>query len=320
MTTLRPTTPPAPRLPNFFIAGAPKAGTTSLHFYLAQHPQVFMSPIKEPMFFGAADLLSPPYRDAVLARVARGRVALQAYLDGLRRPPTWSFVLDWDDYLRLFRDARGETAVGESSTGYLWLPSAAREIRSKVPQARLAFVLRDPAERALTMYSRDRWHDPRLTFPRWFQANRDQPRLRAGLGAARYGTHLQRFFEIFPREQLRVYLYEDYRADPRSVLRDLFAFLDVEPAYPVDVSRRHNETPAARFPRLHALRRRIFGAASPGRWLPPPARRALRRLYQRHGQSRTMDPADRQMVIAYYRDEIVRTAHLIGHDLSAWLR
>lgn len=317
---LRLMTPPTPRLPNFFLAGAPRAGTTSLHFYLGQHPQVFMSPIKEPMFFGAADLLSPPYRDAVLKRLTRDRAALQAYLDSPERSPTLGFVLEWDDYVRLFRDVRDETAIGESSTGYLWLPSAARAIRSKVPDARVAFVLRDPADRAFTIYSGDLWENPGLTFRGWFQANRDTPRLRAGMGAARYGTHLQRFFDTFRREQLRVYLYEDFQKDARAVLRDLFAFLGVEPNHPIDMSRRHHETVVPRFPALHALRRWVFGGASPTRWLPPAARRAFRFLYRDRGAGRTLDPADREMVIDHYRSEIRLAADLIGRDLSAWLR
>lgn len=308
-----------PRIPNFFIAGAPKAGTTSLHFYVAQHPQVFMSPIKEPMYFAAADLLAPPYREGLLRRTTENRTALQTYLDAPERAPSWGFVLDWDDYRQLFRDAGEETAIGESSTGYLWLPSAAGAIRARVPHARLVFVLRDPTDRALTMYLAQLRRDPTLSFRAWFEASVARPGLRAGLGAARYATHLRRFLDLFPREQLAIYLYEDYRADARSLLRDLLAFLGVEPNYPIDVSRRHHQTPAPRFPRLHALRRRFFGNASPSSWLPGGARRVFQRVYRRNPADRTMHAADRAMVIEYYREEIVATADLLGRDLSAWL-
>lgn len=68
-----------PRLPNFILAGAPTCGTTSLHHYLHQHPQVFMSPVKEPTFFAASDMLS---RDDFLRVIKRDRGALQAYLNG----------------------------------------------------------------------------------------------------------------------------------------------------------------------------------------------------------------------------------------------
>ena len=134
----------APKLPNFFIAGVPKAGTTSLHRYLCQHPQVYMSPIKEPTFFAAADLLS---QDDFRRRQERERAALQSYLAGPQAGPAPLYVTDWDDYLKLFRNVQDETAIGDASAGYFWLPSAAGAIRAKVPDARLIFMLRDPADR-----------------------------------------------------------------------------------------------------------------------------------------------------------------------------
>ncbi len=240
-----------PRLPNFFLAGVSKAGTTSLYQYLRQHPQVYMSPVKEPMFFGAADLLSEPYRQHVLRQVERDRRALRQYLACAQRPGASYLVLEWQDYVALFRNVQDELAIGD---------------------------------------------------------------------VGRYATHLQRFFELFPREQIRIHLYDDYRADPHAVLSDIFAFLGVAPDHPIDVSRRYNETLVLRFPVLHALRRRMFGATSPVHWLPERARRAVRRLSNRRGAIMVMNSADRQMVVEYYRDEILRTADLIGRDLSAWLR
>lgn len=309
------------RLPNFFLAGVAKSGTTALSYYLDQHPQVFMSPIKEPWFFGVADLLSPPYDDRVVTELQRDRAWLQQYLEGPQEPGTWRYVMEWDDYVRLFRDVRDEPVIGEASTGYFWMPSAARAIRAKLPDARFAFMLRDPAERLFTLFvlalSR---HPRRVAFRDWFQETLEAPQLWPSIvGAGRYATHLQRFFDTWPRDRLRIYLYDDYRADPRALLRDLFAFLGVQPDYPIDLSRRHNETLVPRFPRLHALRRRGLGGELLTRWLPEGARRALRRLYRRRRAEFVMDPTDRRMVVDYYRGEIERTADLIGRDLSPWL-
>ncbi len=309
------------RLPNFFLVGVAKAGTTSLYRYLREHPQVYMSPIKGPTFFGAADLLLEPHRDVMLEELARHRAALRAYLDGPQELSAEHFVLNWDDYVCLFRDVRDELAVGEASTGYFWLPSAAATIRATLPDARIAVMLRDPAERLFSLYLTTLRAEPGVTFRAWFEATLAEPRRRAvGVEPGRYATHLERFFDLFPSNQLRVYLYEDYRADARAVLRDLFAFLGVNPDYPIDVSRRYNETTVPRFPRLHALRQRVFGVSSPTRWLPARARRAMRRLYHMRPTGRGMDPVDRHAVIDYHRDEIVRTARLLGRDLTAWLR
>jgi hypothetical protein len=279
-----------------------------------------MSPIKEPWFFGVADLLSPPYGEMVRTALEQDRAWLQGYLDGPQAGNPWRYVREWDDYVRLFRDVRDETAIGEASTGYLWLPSAAGAIRAALPQARLIFMLRDPAERLFTLYLLTLWGEHWPTFRAWFHHVLETPHLRPSIvDAARYATHLERFAAIWPRHQLRMYLYDDYRVNPRTVLQDLLAYLGVDPTAPIDLSGRRNETVSPRFPRLAAVRRRLFGDASLTKWLPEPARRILRPLYRVRPQDRRIDPVDRRMVIDYYREEILRTGDLIGRDLSAWL-
>jgi hypothetical protein len=307
-------TPPAVRLPNFFLAGVPRAGTTSFYSYVGQHPDIYISPIKEPAFFGAVDLLSGLYGDEMLRRAARDSDALRPYLEGTSPPGPEPLVLEWERYLDLFRNVRNEAAVGEGTVAYFWLPSAARAIQARVPDARLIFILRDPAERLFSHHLAALWHDPLRTFRERFLA--------AGPGVVeegRFATQLLRFFDLFPRDHIRIYLYEDYQSDPPGVLRNAFEFLGVERDFQVDLSRRRNETVTPRLPLVHALRRRLFGGEAP-RWIPQWSRRVSRRIYSRQGSHVAMAPADRQLVIDYYRDEILRTADLIGRDLSVWLR
>jgi sulfotransferase family protein len=315
-------TPPAVRLPNFFLAGVPRAGTTSFYAYLGQHPEIYVSPIKEPAFFGAADLLSGRYGAEISQRSVRDRDALRPYLEGTPPPGPQPLVLEWESYLDLFRNVRNETAVGEGTVSYFWLPNAAGAIQRMVPEPRLIFILRDPAERLFSHHLASLWHDPHRTFRQRFFNHSDSHGGAAPPGMVnegRFATHLQRFFALFPRNHIRIYLYEDYRAAPRAVLRDAFAFLGVDRDHPVDLSRRHNETLSPRLPLLHRLRHRVFGSG-PVRWIPERARRAMRWAYARAGANVAMDPADRRLAIDYYRDEIQRTADLIGRDLSAWLR
>jgi hypothetical protein len=279
---------PAVRLPNFFLAGVPRAGTTSLYAYLGQHPQIYVSPVKEPGYFGAADLRR--YGSEVLRNL----------------------VLEWESYLDLFRGVGDEPAVGEGTVGYFALPGAPRAIHAAVPHARLIFILRDPAERLLSHHLAALWHDPGRTFRERFLA---APPLVVEEG--RFATNLARFFDLFPRDHIRIHLYEDYEADPRTVLRDLFSFLGVDPDYPVDLARRHNETVTPRWPAIHRLRAALGWGGTPWRsWIPA----RVRRWYGRGSRGVTLDPADRRFVIDFYRDEIRRTAELIGRDLSPWLR
>ena len=313
------------RLPNFIVAGANTAGTTSLHDYLRQHPQVYMSAIKEPTYFAAADMLA---RDVFVRRIERDRAALRAYLAGPQDRPAQYWVSEWQDYVQLFRNVRDQIAIGEASVSYFWLPSAAAAIHAKLPRARLIFMLRNPAERLFSWYLINLRRNPRLEFRAWFREARE-PGGDGGPGVGRYtlpldggwcSVHLQRFRELFPRERMRVYLHDDFRADPHAVLRDMFAFLDVDPVHPIDTSRRLNETLVPRFPMLERLRQQTIGNVSLTKWLPSGAARVLRRLYRRGRGSFAMDPDDRRMVIEHYSDEIRRTADLIERDLSAWLR
>jgi hypothetical protein len=316
---------PTPKLPNFIVAGAPTSGTTSLYHYLCQHPQVYMCPIKEPTFFAAADILS---RENLLPMIERQRPALQAYLEGSNQRRHQLLVTKWDDYLRLFQNVRDHIAIGEASVSYIMFPSAAPAIRSKLPGVRLIFLLRDPTERLFSAYLKSLGGNPHVTFRTWVlnamnsHGDRRQgvPGFPIPLDGGLYATQLGRFLDIFPRNQVRIYLYESCRADARAVLRDILAFLGVDPNHPIDMSRQYNETSVPRFPAVARLRQRILGNVPLTTWLPAPVGQALRNFYSRRKHGFTLDPDDRRMVIDYYRDEIQRTQDLIGRDLSAWLR
>jgi hypothetical protein len=135
-----------------------------------------------------------------------------------------------------------------------------------------------------------------------------------------YSMHLRRFLDLFQREQIRIHLYDSYRTDAQAVLKDIFEFLGVDPHQPINMAYRLNETVIPRFPFLHSLRRQLLGNTPVTGWLPTQVQRQLQGLYNRPRGRQTMDPEDRQLVIDYYRNEILRTQDLIGRDLSAWLR
>jgi len=319
-----PETPP-PKLPNFILAGAPTSGTTSLYHYLCQHPQVYMCPIKEPTFFAADDILA---RADLRPMLERQRPALQAYLEGRQRRREQVWVTNWDDYVRLFQDVRGQTAIGEASVSYIWLPSAAPAIRSKLPGMRLIFLLRDPTERLFSAYLATLSHKPDVTFRAWvLRAMQMGPDRRQSisrhpipLDGGLYATHLKRFLDLFPSHQVRIHLYESYRTNPRAVLGDILVFLGVDPHQPIDMSQWHNETLVPRFPAVAGLRQRVLSRMHLPAWFPAPVVDRWRKFYYRRKSNFTLSPDDRRLVIDYYRDEILRTQDLIGMDLSAWLR
>ncbi len=198
----------AQRYPDFFIAGAPRCGTTFLYDVLMAHPRVFMPLIKEPHFF-APDLV---FRQA---------------------------VTDRDAYLALFKGAAPNELVGEASAEYLASKAAARAIAGVRPQARSIISLRDPIERIVSMHSlkvfqgteqralNDLVREDLDAGP----ASGHQPLTRARrytLGSL-YGQQLVRWFEHFPREHVLVILLDDLSASALGTVNRILAFLALEP-------------------------------------------------------------------------------------------
>lgn len=277
------------RLPNFFIAGAPKAGTDALYYELDQHPAVYMSPLKEPCHF-AAEVRAENFEPALRAMMLQRAEETLRYVRGpLTERRFGGVVPEWDDYLRLFAGARGETAVGECSVCYLWSKSAAQSIASRIPEAKIIIVLMDPAERAFAQY-RKSVLDGTVSYPftehlkRAFARSGDElgvlhPFLDFGL----YTEQVRRFLSIFPQQQLHISLYEESQRDFRTWFSGILGFLGVDAAF---APRRHKPGFRARLQKLHG----------------------------------GMKPVERVALVDYYREDIQKLSPLIKRDLSAWLR
>jgi hypothetical protein len=296
------------RLPDFVVIGAAKSGTTALHEYLRQHPRICMSRRKEPNFF-AFDQRPPDFRGPHDRTI-------------VNRDSIWRLA----DYQRQFAHARRDQIVGEISPRYVSTEGCAARIRRLIPEARLVAVLRQPADRAWSHFSmlRRDGFEPCSTLE---EAIADEPRRRAenwstGRHFERglYAQQLQRFYDPFPRERIRVYLYDDLIADPGALFRDLFRFLGVEPGFEPDMSRRPNASGDVRDPVLQWLWTRPGARSFVRPFLPKAVRQLVsdwvirRRLIRRE-----MPLETRTWLTGLYRDEILRLQELLGRDLSTWL-
>ena len=299
-------------LPNFLVIGAGKAGTSSLYFYLRQHPQVFMSSIKETNFF-VYDSQNPT---------------------SPRQESSKQFpIRSLEAYRALFQEAVGARAIGEASVWYLVDPGAAERIRHHLPGAKLVAILRDPAERAFSAYSmyvRDGL-EPR-TFAQaiadeehgtWDHALPDAQKSYVSDGY--YARHLQVYFDLFERSQIAVYLFEDLQADARTLLGRLYGFLGVDDSFDPDTGRRHNPSGLPRNPLLRPLvHKRSMLTTTMRRVLPDRlrhhARAAQNALRDRYAQAAPpLPPESRAMLIVRYRDDIIELQDLIRRDLRHWL-
>jgi hypothetical protein len=296
-------------MPNFLVIGAGKSGTTALHRYLRQHPEIYMSTPKELRFF--------PFED---------------------RPPDFrgpgdkedmeTAVKTIEDYQARFTEGARFPARGESSPLYLYYLRAAERIRHHIPDAKLIAILRHPADRAYSQFLMKR-RDGRehLNFGDALAA--EEQRITNGWShhwhyrrRGFYAAQLRPYFDLFKREQFRIYLYEDYVADPVGLMQDIFRFLNVDDSFVPDVSVRHN---VSNVPRSRALQtfltepravKNLFKSFVPASW----SRRVGDRL-RRHNITKPPLPEKlRRQLIETYREDITELQRMLGRDLSHWLK
>jgi len=282
------------RWPNFFIAGAPKAGTSSLCAYLQAVPGIYMSKLKEPNYFS--------------------RVIVPD--DHPVRP-----VRNESQYLQLFAEAGEARIVGEASPTYLADPEAPRLIRNAVPHAKVLVSLRDPIERAYSHYlmmlnngtARGTFLDE-IKRGLALGENRSLALLRADVGL--YYPQVERFRSGFPDSQFKVLLFEEFSADVAGSLQQVLEFLGVEPPSSEFATPAYREYSAVRGP----LVRYLFGNRTIARaselLISPGVRKAIRdRFLVKKTAKPPMPPDAREFLVQYYMDDVQSLARLLGRDL-----
>jgi len=292
-----------PVLPSFVIIGAAKAGTTALYWYLAEHPQVFMSPVKETNYFayGLDDEGKPLYGDPDLHRFP---------------------VQTSEAYEDLFSAAGQALAVGEASPIYLECPQSAARIYETLPTARIICGLREPVDRAYSDYlmylrTRGRRLDPaRDLTPASAWARPDSHWMQI----SRYHEALSRYFDRFPREQIHVFLFDDFRADALRCVRDIYRAVGVYPGFAPDLDTPHN---IGGMPANRTLEK-VFTSGSVRKelepWVPRRAADLARRLRTKNLKKAPPLPEDLKVELGrYFREDIEKTAGLIGRSLDHWL-
>ena len=240
------------RLPDFFIVGHAKSGTTALYEMLRQQSQIYMPDIKEPWYF------APELRPAS----NRANDKHPRTLDG---------------YLALFAAATREQRAGEATPSYLWSQEAARRIAEVQPAARIIAILREPASflRSLHMQflqtnvetERDLGKAIALEASRREGENipgtSTRPQGLLYSDHVRYVEQLQRYHAVFAPEQILVLVYDDFRADNVATVRRVLRFLDVQETSPIEQTDA-NPTVGVRAPRMSALVRSLYLGRGPG--------------------------------------------------------
>jgi hypothetical protein len=293
-------------LPNFLVIGAAKAGTTALYAYLKQHPQIYLTPFKETKFFAYEG-------ESVVYNGPGDREKNSRLINNLA------------DYEACFQNVKGENAIGEVSPLYLYVPKACERIKHYVPHAKMFAILRNPVDRAYSSFLH-LIRDGRESHADFAQALRAEERyIRDGYAPLWYYRDLgfyydqvKRYFDAFGGDQVRVYLYEDFKADPVAFVQNMCRVLEVDDTFVPDVSRKWN---VSGVPKSHALHRMlsaknvltsVLERIPGGSWL---------RSRLRYGNLRKppLPEALRQELIATFREDIQKLQELLERDLSIWL-
>jgi hypothetical protein len=303
------------RLPDFVLVGAPKAGTTALHAALARHPQLYLSPVKEPKYYLCGDSPPPAYRGPGDAHSNQ------------------EWIWQRQRYLDLFAGAGDDRLAGESTPFYLYHRDARRRIAADLPRARLVAVLRDPVDRAYSNWMH-LWADGLEPCSDVVRACELEPtRVDQGWapfwhyrGLGMYGRQLADLFEHFPREQVLVLRYRALVDDPRSALNRVCRFLGVAEDLVTDIPSGNSR------PFVHpSLRTRVLGplvraGAAAGQFLPPQAWRTASRpivdqLHQRGNPARPrLTPEQGDALRAPFLPDIDLLEEVTGESFDDWRR
>jgi Sulfotransferase family len=300
-------------LPDFFVAGVPKAGTTALHAALARHPGLYLSAVKEPKFF-LTDGPPPAQGGPGDAKTLRENVWRRA------------------DYEALFESAPPGSLLGESTPFYLYSQAAQQRIRALVPQARLILVLRDPIERAHSNWAH-LWSAGLDPIDDFVRACADEDR-RVAAGWADfwhykrlglYGQQLQHLYTVFPPEHVLLFRYRDLVGDPAGVLNRICAFLGVSQGQISDLPR-ENVTAHPDHSRRHRYLSRVVRAGSAVTTALPghPARKVIDKLESSLQQGATprrpLTWSERQALVPFFEADVRLLEDVTGEDFSGWLQ
>jgi len=285
-------------LPNFMIIGVAKAGTTSFYHYLDQHPQVFMCPEKGSNFFGYEDARDWKWTD-------EGNPPLLRHFQ----------ARTFEEYEAFFAGVTDEIAIGEASPQYFRCPTAAQRIHESLPHVKLVASLRNPADRAFSGFlMRTRRGEPVKGFHEELTA--DASHVRESL----YYKRLKRYFDLFPRDQIKVIIFEEFKKDPAKTVVDLFGFLGVDTSFVPDTSIRHNP---AGIPKIRLINRLFFNPTlirTAKAVFPESVQEMLKQVQQQNLKVPPKFPPDlRAQLLKVYREDMLKLEGLLDRDLSIWL-
>ena len=293
--------------PNFIIIGAMKSATTSLYTYIKQHPDIFMTKVKEPMFFNN---FQQENNYNILGSKSNKSTTLE-------------------EYLAMFKDAKNEKAIGEASPAYIYNENAPYLIKEHLPDVKIIAILRQPTDRAYSNFLHTKRADRENvnSFEQAIKIEKERisdnwSPLYHYIQKGFYSVQLKRYYNLFPKENIKVYLFEDVVKNPKETLKDIFKFLNVDENIEIDVSKKSNVSGTPKGILGFILKKMRYYNLMPkfviSDYLPTFIINLLfKSVYK---DTEKLDSVLRkELTDKYYREEILKLEKLIDRDLSNWL-
>jgi hypothetical protein len=304
------------RVPDFFIVGHAKSGTTALYEMLRSHPQIYMPEAKEPWFF-ASDM-RPRFRPAMAGAL----------------PETL------EEYLSLFAGASSAQRAGEASSSYLWSKTAAGAIAEVQPQARIVAILREPASFLRSLHMQllqthvENVRDLRRAIElegerragRHIPRRSHRPQLLQYSSLVDYFEQLRRYRDLFGEEHVLVLIYEDFRADNQGAVGEVLRLLEVEQQSPIEIVEA-NPSVRIRSQQLDDIVHAVSVGRGPAGRLaqralkaitPRGVRRSALRYTQRRVVHASPDAADEAFMLELrrrFKPQVAALSEYLGRDL-----
>lgn len=296
------------RTPSFFIAGAPKCGTTAMYEYLKQHPQIFL-PDKELYFFGSDFTFREP------------------------RPKL-------EYYLSLFADAAPDLICGEASVWYLYSKNAAKEIKQFNPGSKIIIMLRNPVQMLYSLHSQQ-VYEGNENIPVFEDALMAEGARRKGVQippligcpveglyyseVVRFTPQLKRYFEVFDREQVKVIIYDDFAKDAALIYKQTLQFLGVDETFTVN-AKRINPNKKIKYPFLRNFLKkrdqrliRLVKVLLPSKSLRSWIQKKLWSVNTRYVERQPINPETKQLLQQAFKKDIEELSQLLDRNLMHWV-
>jgi len=295
--------------PNFLIIGAMKAATTSLYTYLKQHPDIFMPIVKEPMFFNN---IIKKNTEKNKRRIKR-RIKIKSI----------------EEYYSLFKKVRSEKAIGEASPAYIYHKECAELINTTLNDVKIIAVLRQPVKRAYSnfLHARSSGKEPISDFISAFNA--EEKRIKNNWTSlyhykskGYYFKQLKRYYDIFPRKNIKIILFEDLIHNPNKILKDLFTFLEVDNSFVVNTERKANVSGTPKGILGWIIMKMKYYQITPNielnKMLPISILKIIEKTIYSKPKKLKKETVNR-LTNLYYKEDISKLETLTNKDLTMWL-